>query len=91
MESPKRPGRMYDQRIPVDFPQRLERLKEASGLGWKAMCQRLGVDNKRLYRWRRGAEPSGGAMLALIRLAAEVPGGLEALLPEASPELRRAG
>ena len=91
MERPKRTRRMYDQRIPVDFPQRLERLKEASGLGWKAMCRRLDVDNKRVYRWRRGTEPSGGAMLALIRLAAEVPGGLEALLPEVSLGLRRAG
>ena len=91
MESPKRTGRMYDQRISVDFPQRLVRLKEASGLGWKAMCRRLGVDYKRVCRWRRGSEPSGGAMLTLIRLAAEVPGGLEALLPEASPGLRRAG
>ena len=34
--------------LPEDFPQRLERLKDASGLGWKALARRLGSDYGRV-------------------------------------------
>ena len=69
--------------LPPDFAERIDRLKEASGLTWSGMAQELGVDRKQLRRWRRkGVEPCGGAMLALIRFARRVPGGLEILLGE---------
>ena len=43
-----------------DFPKRLERLKEASGLSWRGFAKSLGVDPKQLRRWRKkGVEPSG--------------------------------
>ena len=66
--------------LPEDFPQRLERLKAASGLGWKALARRLGSDYGRVKAWRRGMEPTGGAMLALCQLAEGVPGGKDAIL-----------
>ena len=47
--------------LPLDFPQRLTRLKEASGLTWSGLSRALGVDPKQMYRWRRGTEPCGGA------------------------------
>ena len=75
--------------LPRDFPQRLEFLKEASGLSWAALSRRLGVSYQRVRRWREGKEPTGGAMLALFQLASEVPGGMEALVPEETPLLRR--
>ena len=66
--------------LPEDFPDRLRRLKEVSGLTWNGLAQALGVDRKQLDRWRKGTEPCGGAMLALIRFACQVPGGLDILL-----------
>ena len=66
--------------LPPDFPQRLTRLKEASGLTWTAFAHALGVDRKQVNRWRQGLEPCGGAMMALVRFAMRIPGGLEILL-----------
>ena len=68
--------------LPQDFPDRLRRLKEASGLTWNGLAQALGVDRKQLDRWRKGVEPCGGAMLSLVRFARRFPGGLDILLGE---------
>ena len=68
--------------MPDDFVQRLTRLKEAAGLTWDGLAVCLGVDNRQVLRWRNGAIPCGGAMLALVRLALRVPGGLGLLLGE---------
>ena len=68
--------------LPEDFPDRLRRLKEASGLTWNGLAQELGVDRKQLDRWRKGVEPCGGAMLSLVRFARRIPGGLDILLGE---------
>ena len=35
-----------------------------------------------MYRWRKGAEPSGGALHALYAFAATIPGGLEIFIGE---------
>ncbi|MDE2842092.1 MAG: helix-turn-helix domain-containing protein [Chloroflexota bacterium] len=72
--------------LPPDFPQRLIRLKEASGLSWTAFAHALGVDRKQVLRWTKGVEPCGGAMLALIRFAMRIPGGLDILLGEEPPQ-----
>ena len=66
--------------LPEDFPQRIVRLKEASGLSWRGMARALGVDPKQLRRWRRGVEPGEGAMLSLLRFASRVPGGVHILM-----------
>ena len=69
--------------MPEDFPRRLTALKELTGLTWEGMADALGVDPRQLLRWRtQGGEPNGGAMLALVRLAVRVPGGLALLLDE---------
>ena len=67
---------------PEDFAERLERLKQASGLSWDAFAEALGVERKQVLRWRRGTEPSGSAYHALVELARWIPGGIEILLGE---------
>ena len=69
--------------LPHDFPERLEGLKEASGLSWGAMARSIGVDRKQLMRWRKkGTEPCGGAMHAIFRFAIRMPDGLDILMSE---------
>ena len=72
----------YGSLLPGDFIDRFERLKEVSGLTYAGMAKAIGVDHKQIYRWRKGAEPSGGAMYGLFRFAARLPGGLEILMGE---------
>ena len=60
--------------FPWDFADRINRLKEASGLTWSGMARALGVDRKQLRRWcKQGVEPSGGAMLSPGPLRPPVP------------------
>ena len=66
--------------FPEDFPERLLRLKEASGLTWTAFARALGVDRKQVRRWREGVEPAGGAMFSLMCFALRIPKGLEILM-----------
>ena len=66
--------------LPRDFAQRLERLKEASGLSWRGLARALGVDPKQLARWRKGVEPCGGAMHSIHRFASRIPGGTQILM-----------
>lgn len=75
--------------LPEDFPERLERLKQASGLSWDAFAEAVGVERKQVLRWRRGTEPSGSAYHGLVELARWIPGGIDILFGEnflASPE-----
>jgi len=69
-----------EAQLPGDFGERLTVLKRRAGLTWEEMAEALGVDDRQLLRWRRGSCPSGGSMLSLIRLAAQLPGGLNELL-----------
>ncbi|MXZ87230.1 MAG: hypothetical protein F4Z07_00040 [Dehalococcoidia bacterium] len=78
--------------LPEDFAERLAAVKERSGLPWERMAVCMGVDPRQLWRWRHGASPGGGAMLALVRFATRVE-GLGDLLGEdlvvVRPERRR--
>ena len=38
--------------FPGDFPQRLKRFKEESGLPWAELDRRLGIDPETRRRWR---------------------------------------
>ena len=56
--------------FPEDFPDRLMRFKEASGLSWRALARLLGVRPHRLRQWReRGVVPSPTHLLLLLTLA----------------------
>ncbi len=69
--------------LPEDFLEKLEIIKRLTGLSWEGLASALGVDSRQLWRWRkRGGEPGGGAVLALVRVALRVPGGLALLLDQ---------
>ena len=65
--------------FPEDFPERLERFKEASGVSWRGLARELCVDVRLVKRWRKGSRPDSANLIALFSLAARM--GL--LLPEA--------
>lgn len=67
--------------FPDDFPQCLERFKEASGLSWSELARRLGTSTLTIRRWLNGVQPSARYLLALQDLAEEL--GLAHLLPRA--------
>ena len=67
--------------FPRDFPERLERLKEASGLSWHQMARELGTDPGGIREWRTGnKQPASVYLFALFLFAGTVPGGSELLL-----------
>ena len=68
-----------DTRLPQDFPGRLEHLRSLTGLSWVAFAREMGVRHERVRRWQSGVRPNDHGMDALLRLAARVPGGLDAL------------
>ena len=56
--------------FPDDFPERLERFKEESGLSWAEINRRLGTHPQTVRRWRKGlCRPSTRHMVALLNLA----------------------
>lgn len=55
--------------FPEDFPQRLDRLKEESGLTWSEFAARLGANPLTVRRWRQGTRPNALHLLALLELA----------------------
>ena len=69
--------------LPRDFPQRLERLREASGLTWNAFADAIGIDKKRVHRWhdkKKPVKPDGNGFYVLVEIAALIPGGLDILM-----------
>ena len=73
--------RIEPPRFPEDFPQRLERFKEASGMSWRELARRLRIDIRLVGRWRQGTRPDAANLVALFSLAAGL-GLLHLLLPE---------
>ena len=60
--------RTYD--FPGDFPQRLVRFKEESGLPWAELNRRLDTDPETVRRWRdKGVWPSVQHYVALLKVA----------------------
>ena len=66
----KRVYRPIEFEFPPDFPERLVRFKEASGLSWKALARLLGVRPYRIWKWReKGVAPSPAHLFLLLTLA----------------------
>ena len=56
--------------IPEDFPQRLARFQEESGLSWSEIARRLGTYRHTVGRWcTAGVRPNQHHMKALLDLA----------------------
>ena len=71
--------RTYD--FPEDFPQRLERFKEVSGLSWTEIARCIGTYPYTVRRWwKKGMRPSTRHMMALLLLAHSL--GLDNLFTE---------
>ena len=66
--------------FPEDFGERLEGLKELSGLSWGEFAERLSVTQRGLANWRRGGPPSGTYLWSIIKLAREVPDGYDLIM-----------
>ena len=68
------------EEFPQDFPERLERFRQAAGLSWRGLARRLKVNARIVRRWRAGAKPGSGHLVNLFDLAAGM-GLLHILLP----------
>ena len=70
MGTQRRVHRPFRCVFPTDFPERLERFKEASGLSWRAISRMLGVSLHRLRQWRnKGVAPSPAHLFLLLTIA----------------------
>ena len=69
------PGSMPRQRIQHsrrtdDFPQRLKRFQEESGLPWSEIARRIGTYRPTVWRWAEGrVRPNVKHMMAPLELA----------------------
>lgn len=68
--------------FPSDFPLRLIRFQEESGMSWNQLARDLGTDALTLRRWRAGVRPNAQHLLALLALAQSL--GLDHLLTSSS-------
>ena len=66
--------------FPEDFGERLEGLKDLSGLSWGEFAERVGVTERGMLKWRRGGPPSGAYLWSIIELARDVPGGYDLMM-----------
>ncbi|MCY4447790.1 MAG: hypothetical protein OXE02_02950 [Chloroflexi bacterium] len=56
--------------LPEDFPERLKRFREESGLPWAEIHRRLDVDPETERRWReKGVLPNTRHYAALLQMA----------------------
>ena len=76
--------------FPSDFPRRLERLREALGLTWKALAKETGLNLRAIHRWRQGTKPDAPHLLVLLDFAAER-GALDCLLDSSRGSKPRQG
>ena len=59
--------------MPDDFPERLKRLKEESGLSWAEIARRIGTSPYTLWRWvEAGVRPHWRHQMALLALAEDL-------------------
>ena len=59
--------------FPNDFPDRLVRFKEESGLSWSEIARRIGTYPHTVWRWKAGkARPNTEHMMALLEVAEDL-------------------
>ena len=66
--------------FPEDFGERLEGLRELTGLSWGEFAKLLGVTQRGLLKWRRGGPPSGLYFWTIMEVARDIPGGFELMM-----------
>ena len=70
--------------LPQDFPVRLGRLEDRSGVFLEEMALAAGLPACRGRLWRVGRPPSEEELQAIVEFACAVPGGIAVLLRDAS-------
>ena len=58
------------EEFPQDFPERLDRFREAAGLTWRELARRLKINARSVRRWKAGTRPGPGHLVSLFNLAA---------------------
>ena len=59
--------------FPDDFPERLQRFQELSGLSWSEIARRIGTYRYTVWRWKEGmGRPNTEHMMALLDLAEDL-------------------
>ena len=63
--------RIYE--VPDDFPGRLKRFQEESGLSWSEIARRIGTYRPTVWRWAEGrVRPNVKHMMTLLELAKDL-------------------
>ena len=62
--------------LPQDFPVRLERLEDRSGVSLEEMALSFGLPARSGHLWRVGRPPSEDELRAIVEFAGSVPGGV---------------
>ncbi|MDE2844271.1 MAG: hypothetical protein OXN21_12945 [Chloroflexota bacterium] len=70
--------------LPQDFPVRLERLEDRSGVSLEVIALSAGLPARSGRLWRVGRPPSEDELRAIVSFACAVPGGVAVLLLDAS-------
>ena len=70
--------------LPQDFPVRLGRLEDRSGVSLEEIALSSGLPARLGRLWRIGRPPSEDELRAIVGFACEVPGGVAVLLRDAS-------
>ena len=60
------------EEFPDDFPERLDRFRQAAGLTWRGLARLLKVNARSVRRWRAGTRPGSGHLVSLFNLAAHM-------------------
>ena len=72
------PRQQVDYNIPnygftQDFPERLKRFQEESGLSWSEIARRIGTYRHTVGRWQKGVgRPNMEHMMVLLKLAEDL-------------------
>ena len=67
--------------FPEDFPDRLDRFRQAAGFTWGGLARELRVNARTVRRWKAGSRVGPGHLFSLFALAARL-ALLHHLLPE---------
>ena len=69
--------------LPQDFPVRLGRLEDRSGVSLEEMALSFGLPARSGHLWRVGRPPNDEELRAIVEFACSVPGGVAVLLLDA--------